>query len=57
MTYVIIKGGSPTMDGTTLPLYMYTIPLRVLEDNDNCIGVLYDNKSYWFSKHYIDRCI
>lgn len=41
-----------------MPLYLYTEPLRVLEDNEDNICVIYkDNEfySYWFNKKYIDR--
>ena len=57
MIYTMIKFNSPTLDGNTLPLFMYTIPLRVLEDNYDCVAVMLNNKAYWFDKQYIDRYI
>jgi hypothetical protein len=57
MIYAMIKLNSPTLDGNTLPLFMYTMPLRVLEDNYDCIGVILNKTSYWFDKKYIDRYI
>lgn len=58
MQYVIIKYRAPSIDGEHMPLYLYTEPLRVLEDNEQSICVIYkDNEfySYWFNKKYIER--
>lgn len=57
MKYVMMELNAPTLDGDILPLYMYTIPMRVLENNRDCIGVVYKRKSYWFDKKYISRSI
>ena len=61
MQIVKIKTNSPTMDGKLMPKWLYNNPLRVLEDNDDFIMVLYvhdDNmESYEFEKEYIERSI
>lgn len=46
-----------TLDGIKLPRYVYMYPLKVLENNAECVGVLYDGHSYWFDKRCIERYI
>lgn len=60
MQLVLIKYRAPTLDNQFMPLFLYTEPLRVLEENENNVCVTYKDKDYyafWFNKKYIDRYI
>ena len=57
MHIVRIICNSPTLDGELLPKWMYTVPMRLLENNKDNIAVRYKNQAYWFEKKYIERYI
>ena len=49
-----------SVDGKQMQIYLYTIPLRVIEETDKEILVYHKDDhvhAYWFKKEYIDRFI
>lgn len=58
MQFVVIKPFSPTVDNKQMQMYLYTIPLRVIEETEDDILVYHkDDRVHacWFDKKYIDR--
>lgn len=60
MLYVMIKPFAQSVDGKQMQVYLYTVPLLVIEETDKDILVYHKDDhvhAYWFNKKYIDRYI
>lgn len=60
MQFVIIKPFAPNIDNKPMQLYLYTIPLRVIEETENEVLVYHEDDkvhAFWYDKKYIDRFI
>lgn len=58
MQCVIIKYRAPSTDNQYMPLFLYTTPLKVLEEKENTVKVCYHNSEFYiyeFNKKYIER--
>ena len=43
---VLIKYRAPTTDFEFMPLFLYTEPLKVIEETETTVTVQYDNSEY-----------
>lgn len=60
MKYVVIKNRAPTINGEFMPLFIYTEPLKVIEEKDNTVVLEYNNNDsyvYEFKKEFIEKSI
>ena len=58
MMYALIKYRAPTVDNERMPLFLYAEPLKVLEETEDSVCVVWEYDQfylYWFKKKYIDR--
>lgn len=43
MKYIVIKYRSPTIKGEFMPLFLYSEPLKVIDEKDNTVVLEYNN--------------
>lgn len=58
MRVVIIKYRAPTIYNERMPSYLYTEPLKVIEEKENTVIVQHNNSEFYtyeFDKKYIER--
>ena len=56
----MIKPFALSVDGQPMQVYLYTIPLRVVEETEKEVLVYHKDDcvhAFWFDKKYIDRFI
>ena len=51
--YVLIKYRALTIDNQHMPLFMYTMPLPVIEETENTITVQFNENDYY--KYTFDK--
>ena len=60
MQYVMIKPHAPSVDGKQMQLYLYAVPMLIVEETENEVLVFHKDDgvhAFWFNKDYIDRFI
>ena len=57
MQLVLIKYRAPSINNDHMPLFLYAIPLVIVEEKENTVKVCYNSEFYVyeFDKKYIER--